>query len=224
MNNTFPSDLRDEIWRANCGLPGAGLVVGTSGNVSGRDPVTGLIAIKPSGVPFSDLQPEHLVVVEESGRVVEGTLKPSVDTMSHCLVYRGRNDVHGVVHTHSRYATAFAIRGESIPVLSTTHAALFGGPIPVSDYAVIGEEEIGREIVRHVGDGSAVLMRSHGVFTIGTSVSKAMRAATYTEECAEHAHLALQRGHVDPMATETVAESRRWYLSDYGQLATEEGA
>lgn len=222
--STFPAELRELIWRANCDLPDAGLVVGTSGNVSGRDPVTGLIAIKPSGVSFTELRPEHLVVIDDSARVVEGDLKPSVDTMSHCLVYRERPDVNGVVHTHSRYATAFAIRGESVPVLTTTQASLFGGPIPCSDYAVIGEEEVGREIVRHVGDGSAVLLRSHGVFTIGPTVTKALRAATYTEECAEHAHLALQLGPVDPLTPEVVLASRDWYLSDYGQRPIGQGA
>ncbi|MFI7679150.1 L-ribulose-5-phosphate 4-epimerase [Actinophytocola sp. NPDC049390] len=222
--STFPSDLREQVWRANRELLSAGLVVGTSGNVSGRDPGTGLIAIKPSGVSFADLAPEHLVVVDDHGRVVAGELKPSVDTLSHCLVYREREDVHGVVHTHSRYATTFAIRGEDVPVLTTTQAALFGGPIPCSGYAVIGEEEIGREVVRHVGGGSAVLMRSHGVFTIGATVDKALRAAIYTEECAEHAHLALQRGPVAALAPDAVAASRRWYLSDYGQQPVGRGA
>lgn len=210
-------ELRREVWQANRGLARDGLVVGTSGNASGRDPGTGLVVIKPSGVAFEDLEAHDLVVVEPDGAIVEGDLKPSVDTPSHLYVYRHLEAVHGVVHTHSAYATSFAARGESIEVFTTTHAALFGGPIPVTDYAVIGEEEVGRQIVEHIGEGSSVLLRSHGVFTVGANVDRALRAALYTEESAECAHLAMVRGEVEPLPAEVIAASREWYLSDYGQ-------
>lgn len=217
-------ELKQEIWQANQELAASGLVVGTSGNVSGRDPETGLFVIKPSGVSFADLRPEQMSVVDESGQPVEGPLKPSVDTLSHAYVYRARDDIHGVAHTHSRYATVFAVLGDAIPVLTTTHAALFGAPIPVSGYAVIGEEEIGKEIVSNVGEGTAVLIRSHGVFTIGSDWRKALRSAQYTEECAEVAHLARQVRTPEPLDDETVAASRDWYLHGYGQKAILSGS
>lgn len=216
--------LKEEIWQANQALAASGLVVGTSGNVSGRDPETGMFVIKPSGVSFAELRPEHMSVVAADGSPVEGPMKPSVDTLSHAYVYRARDDIHGVVHTHSRYATVFAVLGDDIPVLTTTHAALFGAPIPVSGYAVIGEEEIGKEIVAHVGDGTAVLIRSHGVFTIGSDWRKALRSAQYVEECAEVAHLARQVREPAPLDASTVGASREWYLHGYGQKAILSGS
>jgi L-ribulose-5-phosphate 4-epimerase len=199
-------------------------VVGTSGNASARDPETNLVVTKPSGVDFDDLTPENLVVVALDGNVVEGNLKPSVDIPSIVYVFKRRGNVHGVIHTHSPYATTFAIRGEPIPVLTTTHSALFGAPIPVSDYATIGAEEIGEQILRYVGDGTAVLVRSHGVFTIGKDVFRALRSAMYVEESAEVAHLAMLRGPIEPLADDTVAQMRDWYLERYGQKPIESGS
>ncbi|WP_167133134.1 L-ribulose-5-phosphate 4-epimerase [Paramicrobacterium chengjingii] len=217
-------ELKHYVWKANLELQAHGLVVGTSGNVSARDVESGLVVIKPSGVSFNELTAEDMSVVDLHGAVVEGPYKPSVDTASHVYVYRHRSDIHGVVHTHSPYATSFAMRGEEVPVFTTTHAALFGAPIPVSEYAVIGEEEIGKEIVTHVGDGTAVLIKSHGVFTIGTDAQRALRSAQYTEECAEVAHLAMLRGEIKPLDDETIAASRSWYLKDYGQVPIGSGS
>lgn len=217
-------ELKEIVCDANKQLPLAGLVAGTSGNVSQRDPETGLIAIKPSGVNFQSLTPQDIVIVDDRGNVIEGDLKPSVDTASHCYVYRHRDDVGGVVHTHSRYATVFAVRGEPIPVLTTLAADLFGKPIPVSGYAAIGDEAIGREIIKHIGDGSAVLLRSHGVFTIGSDCAQAVRAATYVEETAEVTYLSRVLGEIEPLDEAVVKEAREWYLKDYGQNAVGAGA
>ena len=104
--------LREQVWEANLALPKNRLVLWTSGNASARDPETNLVVIKPSGVVFDDLTPENLVIVDLEGNVVDGDLKPSVDTASHLYVYRHRGDVNGIIHTHSPFATSFAIRGE----------------------------------------------------------------------------------------------------------------
>lgn len=216
--------LRAQVYQANVELQKHGLVVGTSGNATGRDPGTGLIVTKPSGVDFDSLTPESLVVVDPTGKVVEGSLKPSVDTPSILYVLNRRPDINGVVHTHSRYATTFAIRGEPIPVLTTTHSALFGAPIPVSDYATIGEEEIGQQILTFVGQGTAVLVRSHGVFAIGSDVFRALRSAMYVEESAELAHLSQLRGPVASLAPHVVSQMRQWYLGGYGQAPIEAGS
>ena len=143
--------LRQAVWEANTSLPKAGLVKWAQGNASGRDPKSGLVAIKPSGARLDKLQPDDIVIVDLDGKVVQGHLKPSIDTASHLYVYRQRDDVHGIVHTHSPCATSFALRGEPIPVCSTTAAALFGAAIPVSDFATIGEEAIGEQIVAKIG-------------------------------------------------------------------------
>ena len=209
--------LREAVWQANTALPQAGLVKWAQGNVSGRDPESNLVAIKPSGVRLDQLKADEVVVVDLDGNVVDGDLTPSIDTASHLYVYRHRPDVHGIVHTHSPHATSFAVRGEAIQVYTTTAAALFGGAIPISDFATIGETEIGREIVARIGDSSAILMRSHGVFTIGGSANEALKYAIYVEEEAEIIHMARQHGELTALAPELVAEARRMYLEDYGQ-------
>lgn len=209
--------LRQEVWEANMQLPKNGLVMWTSGNVSGRDPETNLVIIKPSGVSFEHLRADDLVVVDLDGRVVHGDLKPSVDTASHLYVYRHRPDVHSIVHTHSPFATSFAIRGEPLPIYTTTSAAMFGREIPVSDFATIGEEQIGREIVGKIGDCSAILLRSHGVFTVGATVNAALKATVILEETAEAVHYALLRGPVEPLPDDVVKAGYAVYHSSYGQ-------
>ena len=210
-------ELRKQVWEANLALPKNGLVLWTSGNASGRDSETGYVVIKPSGVLFDQLTPENLVIVDIEGNVIEGDLKPSVDTASHLYVYRHRPDVHGMVHTHSPYATSFAIRGEPLPIYTTTSAAVFGCDIPVSNFATIGEEEIGKEIVDQIGACSAILIRNHGAFTIGKNVMSALKNSVILEETAQSVHYALLRGPVEPLAAEVVKKGYDVYHRTYGQ-------
>lgn len=209
--------LREIVCRQNKALSENGLVLWTSGNVSARDPETGYIVIKPSGVLFCDLTPESLIIVDVNGNKIEGALNPSVDTASHLYVYRHRPDVNGIVHTHSPYATSFAIQGESLKIYTTTSAAVFGGEIPVSDFATIGEEEIGREIVEKIGDREAILIRNHGVFTIGKDSEKALKNAVILEETAQSVHYAMCRGPVNPLPDEIVKRGYDVYHRTYGQ-------
>jgi L-ribulose-5-phosphate 4-epimerase len=193
------------------------LVTWTSGNVSGRDPQTGYVVIKPSGVRYEALTPENMVVLDPNGQVLEGDLRPSVDAPTHLYVYRQRPDVLGMVHTHSTFATAFAAAGRPIPVYLTAIADEFGGPIPVGAYAQIGEEQIGEEIVRSIGASCAILLKSHGVFTIGPSVSAAVKAAVMTEDVARTVYYALQLGQPDEIPPDEVARGYERYVSQYGQ-------
>jgi L-ribulose-5-phosphate 4-epimerase len=209
--------LRDEVWRLHLELPRNGLVTWTGGNVSARDPETGLVAIKPSGIRYDDLKPEHLVVVDLNGRVVEGILKPSSDTASHLYIYRHRPDVRGVVHTHSPYATAFAALGRPIPVYLTAQADEFGGPIPCGPFALIGGEEIGRVVVEAIGSSPAILLRNHGVFTIGSTAESAVKAAVMVEDVARTVWLALQIGRPEEIAASDVEKLRARYKNVYGQ-------
>ncbi|GAI30634.1 unnamed protein product [marine sediment metagenome] len=132
-------ELREEVWRMNLELPKNRLVSMTSGNVSARDKETNYVIIKPSGMNYDDLKPSHMVVIDLKGKVIEGALKPSVDTSTHLYIYQHRDDVNGVVHTHSNYASSFAALGRPIPVYLTAMADEFGGPIPVGDYAQLPE-------------------------------------------------------------------------------------
>jgi L-ribulose-5-phosphate 4-epimerase len=209
--------LRKEIWRLHLELPRNGLVTWTSGNVSGRDPETGYVVIKPSGIRYEDLTPESMCVVDLDGKVIEGKNKPSSDTLAHVFVYRHRPDVHGVVHTHSTFATAWAAVGRPIPPVLTAICDEFGGSIPVGAYAIIGGDEIGREIVRSIGSSPAILMKNHGVFTIGRTPEAAVKAAVMVEDVARTVFYALQLGQPDEIPAEEVIRARRRYLEDYGQ-------
>lgn len=211
--------LREQVCVLHQALPDNNLVAWTSGNVSARDPETGLVVIKPSGLKFRELTPDSMVIVNVDGQVVEGALKPSSDTASHCYVYRHRPDVNGIVHTHSRYATAFAALGRSIPCILTAMADEFGGPIPCAGFALIGGEEIGQQVVRGL-EGSrspAVLLQSHGVFTIGKNADAAVKAAVMTEDVAATVWLAMQMGEPLRLDPQDIDKLHHRYTYVYGQ-------
>jgi L-ribulose-5-phosphate 4-epimerase len=209
--------LKEQVWKLHLELPKNGLVKWTGGNVSARDPETNLVVIKPSGILYDDLHPEDHVVVNLDGEIVEGSLKPSSDTASHLYIYRHRSDVNGVVHTHSPYATAFAAVGRPIPVYLTAIADEFGTPIPCAGFALIGGEEIGQQVVEHIGDSPAVLLKNHGVFTVGPSATAAVKAAVMVEDVAQAVWLALQLGQPDEIPPEDVAKLHHRYTHVYGQ-------
>ena len=209
--------LREQVWKLHLELPKNDLVKWTGGNVSGRDPETGLVVIKPSGVKYPDMKPEHLIVIDLDGKIVEGSLSPSSDTASHLYIYRHRPDVGGIVHTHSPYATAFAAVNKPIPVYLTAIADEFGGPIPVGGFALIGGEEIGKVVVESIGASPAVLLKNHGVFTIGKNAEAAVKAAVMTEDVARTVWYALQIGTPDVIPAEDVAKLHQRYTNVYGQ-------
>ena len=209
--------LREALVELHQELPRHGLVVWTGGNVSARDPDSGLVAIKPSGVRYGGLTPASMVIVDPDGVVVEGDLKPSSDVASHLYVYRHRPDVHGVVHTHSRYATAFAAAGRPIPCITTGQADEFGGDIPCAGLALVGDDGIGRLVVENLGRSPAVLLKNHGVFTVGPTAEAAVKAAVMTEDVAATTFLALQLGDPDPIPADLVDRFHERYTKVYGQ-------
>lgn len=212
-------ELRAEVCALNNELPANNLVAWTSGNVSARDPETGLVVIKPSGVKFRDLTPENMVIVDLDGKVVEAAHKPSSDTASHCYIYRHRPDVFGVAHTHSRFATAFAALGRSIPCVLTAMADEFGGDIPCGGFALIGGEQIGKVVIETLAGSKslAVLLQNHGVFTIGKNAEEAVKAAVMTEDNAAIVWAALQLGEPLPISAEDIASLHHRYTHVYGQ-------
>lgn len=212
-------ELRQRVCDLHAELPKNNLVAWTSGNISARDPQTNLIVIKPSGIKFPDLTPENMVVVDIEGAIVEGTYKASSDTASHCYIYREMPEVYGVVHTHSRYATAFATHGRSIPCITTAMGDEFGGDIPCGGFALIGGEEIGQIVVETLkGSRSpACLLQSHGVFTIGTTAEKAVKAAVMTEDNAAIAWTSFQMGTPLTIAQSDIDKLYDRYQNVYGQ-------
>jgi L-ribulose-5-phosphate 4-epimerase len=209
--------LKEELIQLHLELPRNNLVAWTSGNVSARDPETGFMVIKPSGIRYEDLTPEAMVVVDLDGKVVEGKYKPSSDTFAHVYVYRHRPDSNGVVHTHSTFATAWAAAGRPIPPVLTAICDEFGGSIPVGAYAKIGGDEIGQEIIRSIGTSPAILMKNHGVFSIGKTPEAAVKAAVMVEDVARTVFYAMQLGQPDEIPAEEVARAHRRYLDEYGQ-------
>jgi L-ribulose-5-phosphate 4-epimerase len=212
--------LRDQVATLHAELPRWGLVVWTAGNVSARVPGQDLLVIKPSGVGYDDLSPEAMVVTDLEGRLIDGERTPSSDTAAHAFVYRHMPEVGGVVHTHSTYATAWAARGEPIPCVLTMMADEFGGEIPVGPFALIGDDSIGRGIVETLRDhrSPAVLMKNHGVFTIGTSARAAVKAAVMCEEVARTVHISRQLGDPLAIAPPDIDSLHARYQQGYGQV------
>jgi len=216
---------RDEVARLHEELVRYELVVWTGGNISARVPGADLFVIKPSGVSYDELAPENMILCDLEGSVIPNTpgweRSPSSDTAAHAYVYRHLAHVGGVVHTHSTYATAWAARGEEIPCVITAMADEFGGPIPVGPFAIIGDDSIGRGIVATL-DGHrsrAVLMQSHGVFTIGRDAKDAVKAAVMTEDVARTVHIARQAGPLLSIPQDAIDSLYNRYQNVYGQPA-----
>jgi L-ribulose-5-phosphate 4-epimerase len=211
--------IRDELCELHALLVENNLVAWTSGNISARVPGCDLMVIKPSGIAYPDLTPQSMVVCDLDGTVTEGGFSPSSDTATHAYVYRNMPGVGGVVHTHSAYATAWAARGEAIPCVITAMADEFGGEIPLGPFALIGGDEIGRAVVATLAGhrSPAVLMRSHGVFTIGPTARDAVKAAVMCEDVARTVHLARAHGDLQPLSQERVDALHQRYQEHYGQ-------
>jgi L-ribulose-5-phosphate 4-epimerase len=212
-------EIRHQVSALHAELVRYHLVAWTAGNVSGRVPGRDLFVIKPSGVDYDRITPGNMILCRLDGSVAEGDLAPSSDTAAHAYVYREMPEVGGVVHTHSPYATAWAARGEPVPCVLTAMADEFGGEIPVGPFALIGNDDIGRGIVATLrGSRSpAVLMRSHGVFTIGGDARAAVKAAVMCEDVARTVHLSRQLGTPLTIAEADVDRLHDRYQNVYGQ-------
>jgi L-ribulose-5-phosphate 4-epimerase len=212
-------ELRRIVSDLHAELPANNLVAWTSGNLSGRIPDREMMCIKPSGIGFDELCPGNMCAVDIGTLECQDPYQPSSDTATHAAIYREMPEVGGIVHTHSSYATAWAAVGREIPCFLTAMADEFGGSIPCGGFALIGGEEIGREVVRILrGHRSpAVLMQNHGVFTIGKTPKDAVKAAVMCEDVARTAFLATQLGQPISIEARDIDKLFDRYQNVYGQ-------
>lgn len=219
-------NLKKRVFEQNIALVKHGLVVLTWGNVSARDPESGLVVIKPSGVPYDTMTADDMVVVDLDGNRVEGELNPSSDLPTHLCLYREYPSLGGIVHTHSTYATAYAQSGREITPYGTTHADAFYGAVPCSreltdeEIATEYEWNTGRVIVETVSDCdaiSAILVKNHGVFTWGPTPEKAVENAVTLEEVARMASITESLNPATPRIKQTLLDKH--YLRKHGKNA-----
>jgi L-ribulose-5-phosphate 4-epimerase len=221
--------LRSEVLEANLELVRRGLVIYTFGNASGVAREHGLVVIKPSGVPYEKMKPSDMVVTDLNGKIVEGTLRPSSDLDTHTALYRAFPTIGGVVHTHSRHATAWAQARRPIPCFGTTHADYFHGPVPVTD--ALAPEEIQNDYEANTGvailrrmEGvdplgcPAVLVAGHAPFCWGKTVTEAAHTAVIVEELAA---MAFETITINPQAAPvSQALHDKHYFRKHGPTAT----
>ncbi|CUH94833.1 hypothetical protein P22_0899 [Propionispora sp. 2/2-37] len=209
--------LRKEVLEASWDLLKYRLVTLTGGNVSGRDPKTGYIAITPSGMAYEKLSPEDIVVIDMEGKAVEGKWKPSVDTPDHLYIYKKREDIFSIIHTHSTFACSFAMLRQEIPCATTTLANEVGGTVPVAAYSPVASGLIGPSVIEAIGDKSACLLANHGVMAVGPSVKHALTAAVMLEDNAKSYLLAKHIGEPVLLEQTEVKKARDVFTYLYGQ-------
>jgi len=221
--------LREEVFEANLGIFRAGLVTMHSGNASGIDRQRGCVVIKPSGMDYDKLSPSLLVVTDLNGHRLEtgnpgDDLNPSVDLPHHLYLYAHCPEIGGIVHTHSNYATSFALLERPIVASLTAAADEFGGEIPCAPYVDNVGSHIGEIILQHRTQAPAVLLGHHGVFTFGPNPRAAFKTAVMVEDVAHTCHLASLIGTPSALPPEEVQKWYERYHSSYGQLAKEKRA
>ncbi len=209
---------RGEVLEASQRMLRLGLVVAVWGNVSARVPGSGLIVITPSGVDYDSLVPSDLSVVElEDGARVDGRLKPSSELQTHLTLYRARPDVGGVVHTHSLYASAYAVVRQGIPPIVEDAAQVLGGSVDCAEYGAPGTQDLADKAARALGAKNAVLLANHGVVGVGPTVAEALRACQVVEKTAHIHAVACHLGAPVLLGDKQVSELSRAYRTSYGQ-------
>lgn len=210
-------EIRQQVIDAGIKMLQTQLVVGTWGNISARVPGEDYIAITPSGVDYDTITPEGIVILDMDGSVVDGDKKPSIEYNLHLAVYKSRKDVNSVVHTHSTYCTAMAIARKPIPGAAEDMVQIVGGDVRVSNYALPGSKELAEEVVKALGDRSAVLLANHGCLGAGRDLKEAMKIVGVVEKSAKATIFAQIMGGVVELSQGDIDFMRDFYLNKYGQ-------
>lgn len=199
-----------------------GIAHGAQGNVSARDPETGLLAITPSAIPYDEMEIGDVAVIKQDGTVVDSKWKPTSETPMHTLFYRKRGDVGAVVHSHAPYSTVFAIIDEPIPVVLIESASCLGGEVSVAPYHQPGTERLGEIALDTMGKGVAVLLANHGLLSIGANLTQAYDATIAAETTARLVIMARSmKTNPISLAPEVVETMREGYLHYYKRTTSE---
>ncbi|MBS7608870.1 MAG: class II aldolase/adducin family protein [Candidatus Bathyarchaeia archaeon] len=196
--------LRDRLVHVGKQLYDQGLVIGTEGNISARIPGTDRILIKPSGVSMGSLRAEDFIVVDLDGNKVEGKLSPSIETPLHTAIYNVRSDVHGVVHTHAPFATAFGIAGIEIIPLQVEMFLYIPNGVPILPFELPGSRALAEAVQKLIRDFNAVILENHGVITVGSTIEEACLLNRMVEECAKVQFVATMLAGKDAVSWETL--------------------
>ncbi len=210
-------ELREKVIETALRAQSDRLIPLTMGNFSARDRQSGAVCITPSGMEYSRLKPEDIVILGVDGNIIDGIRKPSIETPLHCAVYRRRSDVYGISHTHSVYASAWACCHEAIPIVVAELAALVEKPIECAPYQPMGSLELAETAALRLKNSHALLLANHGVLAVGPDLDTAYANSVVVEEGAKIAYFAKQIGNVKVIPEEECRNLRRIALEKYGQ-------
>lgn len=209
---------REQVAKVAALMASSGLVTGTWGNLSLRLPAEeDLVVITPSGVPYDTIRERDMVVLNLAGELIEGVRRPSTEYRLHLGIYRFRDDIGAVMHTHSVYATALAVAGVPLPPILEDLVQVVGGGVPVARYARAGTEELARAAIDSLGRGNAVLLANHGVVGVGRDLEECFRVCQVVERAAQIFIMAQTIGRPAVLPPGEIAELRRFYIEEYGQ-------
>jgi len=209
--------IRDRIIQIGIKMSGGGLVLGTWGNISARIPEENFVAITPSGVDYDTIGLEDIVIVDLDGNIIDGLKKPSIEMTLHLEIYKNREDVNAIVHTHSEYCTAMAIARKGIPAAAEDLVQVAGGNIRVSNYCLPGTYELGIETVKALKDRNAVILANHGCLTAAKDLKEAYKVALIVEKSAKATIFAQILGGAVELSKNDIDSMRDFYLNKYGQ-------
>lgn len=212
----FPRELKEQVWAAARQMLADGIAHRAQGNISLREPASGLIAVTPTAIPYDRLQVEDIVVVDGAGRLVEGIWQPTSELRLHLTFYTARADVNAVVHSHAPYGTLFGVIDEPLPLLLTEAAACLDGPVPVAPYYRPGTQDLADSAVRTADNGNAVILANHGLVTVGPDLGSAYEATLAVETTARTVWMAHAMGAaIHPLERREAAEVRAAYKAGY---------
>ncbi len=209
--------IRQEIVEAGKKICEIGLVIGTWGNISARIPDENLVAITPSGIDYDNITPEDIVITDLMGDIIDGKKKPSIELNLHLEIYRNRDDVNAIVHTHSEYCTALAIARKEIPAVVEDLVQVAGGNIRVSQYHLPGSKELGKAVVKALEGRNAVILANHGCLSVAKNLKEALKISLIIEKSAKATIFAKIMGEIVELSQEDIYTMRDFYLNKYGQ-------